>query len=219
MKKSVRAGTIAAALCLGVTANANAATINLTSGANAFDIIWDHPVQPLDAIANFTASVSSGFIDFTVTMTNNSAAVGSGLQSFGFNINPDPTSFSNVVVGSVFQNVGLEQNLPSIDNNIDVCIWAANNCQGGAQQQNLNGGGASDTISFRLVGNYTNGATLTTFGAKFQTEFGSFEFEGNPPNGENPPPNGEPPTTVPEPTSMVLVGLGLASVLGARRRN
>ena len=118
----------------------------------------------------------------------------------------------------MFQNVGLEQNLPSIDNNIDVCIWAANNCPGGAQQQNL----TAEELRHYLVPSgreLHEWGTLTTFGIKFQTDFGSFEFEGNPPNGENPPPNGEPPTTVPEPTSMVLVGLGLASVLGARRRN
>lgn len=209
IKTLVRAASVAAVLSLGVTANASAATINLTSGANTFDIIWDHAVFPLDAIANFTANVSSGFIDFTVTVTNNSAAVGSGLQSIGFNINPDPTSVTNFVAGSVFQNIGLEQNLPSVDGSIDVCVWADNNCSGGAQPSNLDGGGASDTFSFRLVGNYANGATLDTFGAKFQTAFGSFEFEGGPP----------PPTTqVPEPTSMVLVGLGMASVLGLKRR-
>jgi hypothetical protein len=208
IKTLVRAASVAAVLSLGVTANASAATIDLTSGANVFQIVWDHDTQPLDAIANFTANVSSGSIVFTVTVTNNSADVGSGLQSFGFNINPDPTGIQNFT-GTVFTAAGLEQNLPSIDNSIDVCVWAANNCQGGPQQSNLNGGGAVGTASFTLLGNFASGATLDLFGAKFQTAFGSFEFEGNPP----------PPTTqVPEPTSMVLVGLGMASVLGLKRR-
>lgn len=219
MKNLVRAATVAAVLSLGVTANASAATINLALGNNEFDIEWLHDVQPLEATAHFTATVTNTFIDFTVAISNLSPAVGSGIQSFGFNINPDVTAVSVTTAGAVFGSVGLEENLPSIDNNIDVCIFAANGCPGGGQGGNLDGG-SSDTISFRLTGPFTNGATLTTFGIKFQTAFGSFEFEGNEPNGENPPPNGEnPPTGVPEPTSMVLVGLGLASVLGARRRN
>ncbi|HEX2493174.1 MAG TPA: hypothetical protein VHK24_05315, partial [Steroidobacter sp.] len=59
IKTLVRAASVAAVLSLGVTANASAATINLTSGVNTFDIIWDHPSLPLDAIADFTATVSS----------------------------------------------------------------------------------------------------------------------------------------------------------------
>ena len=206
----MRAATVAAALCIGFTANASAATINLPSGNNEFDIEWLHPVQPLEAAAHFTATVTNTFIDFTIAISNLSPDVGSGIQSFGFNINPDPTSFSVTTAGSTFTSVGLEQNLPSIDNNIDVCIFAANGCSGGAQGSNLNGGD-SDTISFRLNGPFSNGATLTTFGIKFQTAFGSFEFEGNRAAAT--------PTGVPEPASMVLVGLGVAGVFGARRRN
>jgi hypothetical protein len=215
-KNFMRAATVAAALSLGVTANANAATINLASGLNEFDIVWDHPTEALDAVAHFAATLGAGFIDFTIEIENLSAP-SSGIQSFGFNVNPDATSITNFVGGSVFVNAGLEQNLPSIDNSIDVCIWAANNCSGGAQPSNLDGGD-SDTVSFRLNGTFTPGQTsLSLFGVKFQTEFGSFEFEGNPPNG-NPPPDG-PPTGVPEPASMILVGLGMASVLAGRRRN
>jgi len=226
IKNFVRAATVAAALSLGVTANASAATINLAADTanQQFEILWTlaipDPAVTLTALGQFTASVTDTFIDFTITMNNQTAALSEQIHSFGFNINPDGTSVTNVVAGSNFANANREQNLPSIDTNIDVCIWATNNCSGGAQGPNLDGGD-SDTISFRLNGNFSNGATLDTFGIKFQGERDSYEFEGNtPPNGENPPPNGEnPPTSVPEPTSMVLVGLGLASVLGARRRN
>ena len=214
MKKLIRVITAAAILSLGVTANAGAATINLVANTanQEFDIEWlANPGVVLDALAEFSASVTNTFIDFTITMNNDSPLSGTQIHSFGFNIDPNATSVSNVVAGSNFSGVGLEVNLPSIDNNIDVCIFAPNDCPGGGQGGNLNGG-SSDTISFRLNGNFTNGATLDTFGIKFQTAAGSFEFEGNPP-GENPPP-----TSVPEPTSMLLVGLGLASVVGARRR-
>lgn len=214
IKNFVRAATIAAALSLGVTANAGAATINLTANTTtSFDILWElaiaNPPVTLSALGEFTATVTNTFIDFTVVMNNNTPAVSEQIHSFGFNINPDPTSVSNIVVGTNFAFVGLEQNMPSIDNSIDVCIWADNNCAGGNQPANLDGGD-SDTISFRLNGNFTNGAILDTFGIKFQGAVQSYEFQGNVP----------PPTTqVPEPGSMVLVGLGLASVLGARRRN
>ena len=106
MKNFVRAASVAAALCLGVTANASAATINLTTGNNEFDIEWLHPVQPLEAAAHFTATVTNTFIDFTVAISNLSPAVGSGIQSFGFNINPDPTSFSVTTAGSTFTERG-----------------------------------------------------------------------------------------------------------------
>jgi hypothetical protein len=222
-KTFIRAATVAAAMSLGVTANARAATINLAANSTtSFDILWTlaipDPAVTLTALGEFTAVVTNSWIDFTIVMHNQTSAVSEQIHSFGFNINPDGTSVTNIVAGTNFANVGREQNLPSIDNNIDVCIWASNNCSGGAQGPNLDGGD-SDTISFRLNGPFTNGATLTTFGIKFQGEEQSYEFEGNiPPNGENPPPNG-PPTGVPEPASMLLVGLGMASVLAGRRRN
>jgi hypothetical protein len=208
VRQIVRTAIVAAVMIAAFAGPARAATINLSLGGNTFDIQWLHPTEPLDAIAHFTANVQSGFIDFTIQVTNNSPAVGSGLQSFGFNIDPSATAIQNFA-GTVFVNAGLEQNLPSIDNNIDVCVWAAQNCQGGGQQSNLNGAGAVGTASFRLLGSFGSGATLDTFGAKFQAAFGSFEFEG-----EQPPP----PTSVPEPASMTLAGLGLATVLIGRRR-
>ena len=209
VKQFIRGAIVAAVMVTAFAGTAQAATITLGSNSTStFTIVWDHATQPLDAVATFTATVTDTFINFAIAVTNTSADAGSGLQSIGFNINPDASSLTNFS-GVVFTNAGLEQNLPSIDNNIDVCIWAANNCQGGAQQSNINGAGGTGSASFQLQGSFANGATLDTFGAKFQTAFGSFEFEGN-----TPPPT----TTVPEPTSMLLAGLGLATVLAGRRR-
>ena len=147
------------------------------------------------------------------------------LTSWAFDTLPDATGASTTGA-TVFQNVALNKNFPGYMQ-VDVCLIGGQNCDGGA-----NGGLAplgsgavqpgSDAFTLNLTG-FLAGTTTVDFGTevpggtelfdvKFQTNFGSFEFQNQPAC------MGSCTSDVPEPTSLALLGSALIMLgVGYRR--
>ena len=136
------------------------------------------------------------------------------LTSFGYDTLPAPTGGSQTGA-AVFTGVGLDTTLPGFMK-VDVCSFAGNNCSGGSNNGlRPAGSGATptdDAFVMTLTGLPT-GTTSFDFGTsvaggteeldvKFQTGFGSFEFQNSPCTGNC----GDQPPDVPEPASLALLG-------------
>jgi hypothetical protein len=193
--------------------DARAASITLApDAADSFEILWSLMVgtTELTALGEFDVDVTDSYVDFYVTLTNNTTLVSEKVHSIGFNTDPNGTSLTVLDSGVYFQNFGLDQKFPSFKK-VDICAWGTQNCQGGGQGSNLPGGGApvgTDSFAFRLAGDFSDGLTVDRFVIKFQGTLGSFEFEDTPSR----------PPTVPEPSSLVLLAMGALTSFAASRR-
>jgi hypothetical protein len=191
----------------------------------------------LTGVAAFSNPVftteGSGLVDLSISVTiSNTTAQGSlstadwqsiRLTSWGFDTDPDATGVTTSGA-AVFQSATLNTNFPSFMQ-VDVCVIGGQNCSGGA-----NGGLAplgsgapqpgSDTFTLNLTG-FAAGTTSVDFGTevvgatelfdvKYQTGFGSFEFQNQPCATGSQGCGNTPPTNAPEPTSLALLGSGLA---------
>jgi hypothetical protein len=194
--------------------DARAASISIVrDGSDSFEVLWSLMVgtTELTALGEFDVDVTDTYVDFFITLTNNTTLVSEKVHSIGFNTDPNGTSLTVLDSGNYFQNFALDQKFPSFKK-VDICAWGAQNCQGGGQGSNLPGGGApvgTDSFAFRLNGDFRNGLTVDRFVIKFQGTLGSFEFEDTPSR----------PPTVPEPSSVLLLAMGaVTSMVAARRR-
>lgn len=209
MRQAIR-GLFTAALAVTVlSGRAEAAPITIGGDSSqSFEIVWSQMVGSVELRATgvFDVVVTDSYADFTIRLTNEMAAsFNEKIHSIGFNTNPNATSLTNIDPGQYFDYFRLNTNFPSFQR-IDICMYTANNCTGGAQHQNLPGQ-VEDEFGFRLNGNFSNGITLDTFAIQFMGDLGSFQFEGE-----------EPPPRVPEPGSALLVFMGLGSLVASRRR-
>jgi hypothetical protein len=174
-----------------------------------FSVIWSKSVPggQLTATGFFDVlAISSSEIQLQITVTNTmNPSLHEAVNSFGFNTNPAVTA-SYITTGAVFEGLGNDTNFPSFQK-IEVCVFAAQNCDGGAYPQLLQGG-ASDTVKLLLAGNFgsTPSLTLSAFPIKFQGDLGSFEFGGTP-------------VVTPEPSSLLLFGSGIVGVAAWRWRH
>jgi hypothetical protein len=194
--------------------DARAASITIAhDSSDSFQVLWSLMVgtTELTALGEFNVTVTDTYVDFLVTLTNNTTLVSEKVHSIGFNTDPNGMSLTVLESGTYFQNFALDQKFPNFKK-VDICAWGTENCQGGGQGSNLPGGGApvgTDSFAFRLNGDFSDGLTVDRFVIKFQGTLGSFEFEDTPSH----------PPAVPEPSSVALVAMGAAfTAIRARRR-
>jgi hypothetical protein len=210
MIKLLRIPALACAALAITASSARAASISIpASGSKSFDIFWSLMVgsTQLTALGQFDVTVTNGYADFAVDLTNNTSLASEKVHSIGFNADPNGTSIAVTDKGEYFQNFGLDQKFPGFKT-VDICVWGTQNCSGGADGSNLPGAGTSDTFGFRLFGDFSQGLRLDNFVVKFQGQLGSFEFADT-----------TPPRSVPEPSTLALLTIGAAAMMLARRRS
>ena len=196
------------------------ATVITPSSNNPLSFTWSYSSAAGNLTGNGLLNLS-GFntsqLTVAVTLANTSGTSSNRLTSFGFGIDPNATGviFSDGNDGGMINAV--LDNIPSLAT-IEVCAYGGNNCNGGS-----NGGifgGANDTFSIVLAGNWGNQVDITPIGFKYQTDSGSFEFTtstissgtGGQVGGVGP---------IPEPGVLALLSAGLlgqALLIRQRRR-
>jgi hypothetical protein len=154
---------------------------------DSFTLNWLLPGSGNRAELAATAEVT--VVDFTsstlildVTLTNATTSdFQAAIMSLGLGVNTTLTNVALSSAGATFNSItpNPNQNFPGGFSGINVCIYAANTCSGGAIFNGLQSGGNSDTVQVTLTGNFASSLTIAAFPIKFQTEAGSYELAGN----------------------------------------
>ncbi len=194
------------------------ATVITSSTNNPLLFNWSFSSVAGNLVGNGSLNLSgfnSSQLTVGVILNNTSGTSSNRLTSFGFGIDPNATGviFSDANDGGMINAV--LDNIPSLKT-IEVCAYGGNNCSGGSNGGIL--GGASDTFSILLAGNWGNQVDIAPIGFKYQTGSGSFEFTtstissgtGGQVGGVGP---------IPEPGILALLSAGLlGQVLLIRQR-
>ena len=207
---------IATVGALALAPSAHAVLIN--DSGDDFSYTYTHTggvgTNVISAFASFdVTSVSASTIEIMVTVTNTSVLTtfaNAGLTSIGLATLPEVTGVT-ISGGSVFGGANTDD-VPSLTT-INLCAFADNNCNGGAQN-NLLAAGASDAFTLTLTGNFTDGLLVTASGVKWQTSLTSYEEYGCERTG----PCVTPVKVVPEPATLLLFGVGALGLAWRRRR-
>lgn len=166
--------------------------ITATDVGQSFPVSWVLPanadIPQLTATAVFeVVELTSNRLVLDVSVSNETASsFQAAITSFGFGITPTATDVAlSVIEGNTatFETVVInqnQQNFPGGFKDINVCIYAANNCSGGAIMQGLQSGSSEDVFRLEIAGDFgaTPSVSLASFPVKFQTEAGSFELAG-----------------------------------------
>lgn len=192
--------------------------VDITSGdvGLSYNITWMDPTSStglstnLSATGSFTVkSLTSSELLLGITLNNTtSSSFQAAILSLGMTSSP---SLSGQLLGtsSVFSGLSDPGNFPGGFKNINLCLYAGSNCNGGDINNGLQ---SASSTSFELAlttstGNLlTSGVDLSQFPVKFQTQDGSFEL------GDKVFP------AAPEPSSFFLAGTGLLMILLFFRR-
>ncbi|MGX2039452.1 cistern family PEP-CTERM protein [Methylocaldum sp. MU1018] len=211
-----RLSAAAVAACAMASGPAQAILVNGTS--DDFSLTWNKAITgaTLQAtsswdVTNFTSN--QVVFDITLSNTTNPSNFQAAILALGVYVDQNLTgaSITNNATGATWSLNSSGVNFPGGFLNVDICIYAGNQCQGG----NINAGlqnQQTDLFTLTLSGDFTNGlsfADANNFAIKFQTQNGSYEFAATVPN-PNPNPNPDPnPNPVPEPGMLWLLGGGL----------
>jgi hypothetical protein len=171
----------------------------------------------LKASALFTVnSLTQSALSLTIKLTNaTDRSFQSALMAMGLGVTGNATG-SLTSKGDLFANAGTPTNgnFTGGFKNIDVCVFAANNCSGGSINNGLGSktNDWTDTFTLSIAGSFglTPSVTLDSFASKFQTQAGSYEFAAStftdltpkPPAPQPPapqPPAPQPPAPQPQP--------------------
>jgi len=215
-------------LLVVLSSSVHAITINDTS--DDFTVNWS---KAIDATHTLKAQASFNVISFTntktifdITLSNltNPGSFQAAIMSIGLYTDNELKSatLTNNSSAATWNIDTSSENFPGGYHDIDVCIFAANNCQGGNINQGLQNG---QTDSFTLSLSYLSRNSLVinntdNFPIKFQTGNSSFEFEGTitsgcTASGCTPPGNGR---NVPEPAAFWMIGIGILGLAAFSRK-
>jgi hypothetical protein len=202
---------------LAASSAAQAITINDTT--DDFTVNWS---KTIDATHTLKATASFNVVSFTSTKTifditlsnlTNSGSYKAAIMAIGLYTDNElkGASLTNNSTGVVWNLDTSTENFPGGFHDIDLCLFASNNCQGGSINQGLQTG---QTDSFNLALSYLSAPSLVikntgNFPIKFQTQNDSFEFAGTL----------DPVNNVPEPAALWMVGIGIIGLAGFSRRH
>lgn len=193
-------------------------SLDITSAdvGNSYTVDWLDPTSSTGISTNLSAtgtfsvkSLTSSELLLNITLNNTTpSSFQAAILSLGMTASPN-VSAQYIGTSNVFTGISSPGTFPGGFKNINLCVWAGNNCNGGDINNGLQSG-SSTTFELALTtstGNLlSSGVDLSQFPVKFQTQDGSFEFGGSIVS------------STPEPSSFLLAGTGLLMVLLFSRR-